>query len=75
MIRELTALSSWRQKRSALSVTRQQAESLLKRLNNKLKLNKEYPFILRRDVYRAETKVTPYWLKIPLELGAELTFL
>ncbi len=22
--------------------------------------------ILRRDVYRADTKLTPYWLKIPI---------
>jgi putative transposase len=47
------------------SATRQQAERLLRRLKGKLKLNKEYPMILRRDVYRANTKLTPYWLKIP----------
>ncbi|MBO3833426.1 MAG: hypothetical protein FGF51_08635, partial [Candidatus Brockarchaeota archaeon] len=28
--------------------------------------NKEYPLILRRDVYRADAKLTPYWLKIPV---------
>jgi hypothetical protein len=34
----------------------------------KLKPNREYPMILRRDVYRADTKLTPYWLKIPMGL-------
>jgi putative transposase len=48
------------------SATRQQAERLLRRLKGKLKPNKEYPMILRRDVYRANTKLTPYWLKIPI---------
>jgi putative transposase len=48
------------------SATRQQAERLLRRLERKLKPNKEYPMILRRDVYRADTKLTPYWLKIPI---------
>jgi putative transposase len=48
------------------SVTKQQAERLLRRLEGKLKPNKEYPMILRRDVYRADTKLTPYWLKIPI---------
>jgi putative transposase len=48
------------------SATRQQADRLLKRLNGKLKPNKEYPLILRRDVYRAETKLSKYWLKIPV---------
>jgi putative transposase len=48
------------------SATRQQAERLLRRLKGKLKPNKEYPMILRRDVYRADTKLTPYWLKIPI---------
>jgi len=48
------------------SATRQQADRLLRRLNGKLKPNKEYPMILRRDVYRAETKLTQYWLKIPI---------
>lgn len=47
------------------SATRQQAERLLRRLKGKLK-PKEYPLILRRDVYRADTKLTPYWLKIPI---------
>ncbi|MHA1836246.1 MAG: RNA-guided endonuclease InsQ/TnpB family protein [Candidatus Odinarchaeia archaeon] len=32
----------------------------------KPKKGKEYPLILRRDVYRAATKLTPYWLKIPI---------
>jgi len=48
------------------SATRQQADRLLKRLGNKFKPHKEYPLILRRDVYRADTKLTPYWLKIPI---------
>jgi putative transposase len=47
------------------SATRQQAERLLKRIG-KPKEEKEYPLILRRDVYRAETKLTQYWLKIPI---------
>jgi len=51
---------------SLYSATRQQAERLLRRLKGKLKLNKEYPMILRRDVYRADTKLAPYWLKIPI---------
>ncbi|MCL7383701.1 MAG: transposase [Thaumarchaeota archaeon] len=45
---------------------KQQAERLFKRLKGKLKPNKEYPMILRRDVYRAGTKLTQYWLKIPI---------
>jgi len=48
------------------SATKQQAERLLRRLKGKIKANKEYPMILRRDVYRADTKLTPYWLKIPI---------
>jgi hypothetical protein len=48
------------------SATRQQAERLLRRLEGKLKPNREYPMILRRGVYRADTKLTPYWLKIPI---------
>ena len=48
------------------SATRQQADRLLRRLKGELKPNKEYPLILRRDVYRADTKLTPYWLKIPV---------
>jgi len=48
------------------SATKQQAERLLKRLGNRFNPNKEYPLILRRDVYRADTKLTPYWLKIPV---------
>jgi putative transposase len=47
------------------SATRQQAERLLKRIG-KPKEGKEYPLILRRDVYRARTKLTQYWLKIPI---------
>ncbi|MCL6578964.1 MAG: transposase [Candidatus Bathyarchaeota archaeon] len=47
------------------SATRQQADRLLKRIG-KPKEGKEYPLILRRDVYRARTKLTQYWLKIPV---------
>jgi putative transposase len=47
------------------SATRQQADRLLKRID-KPKEGKEYPLILRRDVYRATTKLTQYWLKIPI---------
>ena len=47
------------------SATRQQADRLLKRIG-KPREGKEYPLILRRDVYRAETKLTRYWLKIPV---------
>ena len=47
------------------SATKQQAERLLKRIG-KPKERKEYPLILRHDVYRARTKLTQYWLKIPI---------
>ncbi|MEM3832414.1 MAG: transposase [Thermoprotei archaeon] len=47
------------------SATKQQADRLLRRIG-KPKEGKEYPLILRRDVYRADTKLTPYWLKIPI---------
>jgi len=47
------------------SATKQQADRFLKRIG-KPKEGKEYPLILRRDVYRADTKLTPYWLKIPI---------
>jgi len=48
------------------SATKQQAERLLKRLGDKFKQYKEYPLILRRDVYKTDTKLTPYWLNIPI---------
>ncbi|PUA31090.1 MAG: hypothetical protein B9J98_07840 [Candidatus Terraquivivens tikiterensis] len=48
------------------SATRQQADRLLRRLGERFNPNKEYPVILRKDVYRADTKLTPYWLKIPI---------
>ena len=48
------------------SATKQQAERLLKRLGKRFKPCREYALILRRDVYRANTKLTPYWLKIPV---------
>jgi putative transposase len=47
------------------SATKQQADRLMKRIG-KPKEGKEYPLILRRDVYRATTKLTQYWLKIPI---------
>jgi putative transposase len=47
------------------SATKQQADRFLKRIG-KPKEGKEYPMILRRDVYRADTKLTPYWLRIPI---------
>lgn len=50
---------------SLYSATKQQAERLLKRIG-KPKERKEYPLILRKDVYRADTRLTPYWLKIPV---------
>ena len=64
----MATLSSRRKSSSLYSATRQQADRLLKRLKGKLEPNKEYPMILRRDVYRANTKLTPYWLKIPIYL-------
>ena len=48
------------------SATRQQADRLLRRLRDRFNPNKEYPLILRGDVYRADTKLTPYWLNIPI---------
>jgi putative transposase len=51
------------------SATKQQADRLLRKLNGKIKPNKEYPLILRNDVYKvykADTKLTPYWLKLPI---------
>lgn len=47
------------------SATRQQADRLLKSIG-KPREGKEYPLILRRDVYRTETKLIKYWLKIPI---------
>jgi putative transposase len=42
------------------------ADMFLNKLKGKVKSNKEYPFILRRNIYRANTKLTPYWIKIPV---------
>ena len=50
------------------SATRQQAERLLRRIKQP-KEGKEYPLILRNDTYKVEkraTKLTAYWLKIPI---------
>lgn len=41
------------------SATKQQTNRLLMKLKGKLKPNKEHPLILRRDVYRTNTKLTP----------------
>jgi putative transposase len=47
------------------SATKQQADRFLKRIG-KPKEGKDYPLILRHDIYRAETKLTQYWLRIPI---------
>ncbi len=50
------------------SATRQQAERTLRRIGAP-KEDKEYPLILRRDVYkleRTENKLTEYWLRVPI---------
>jgi len=54
------------------SATRQQAERLLRRIKSP-KPNKEYPLIIRRDVFRVDiqdTKLTKYWAKIPTHKGS-----
>jgi len=51
------------------SATKQQADRFIRKLqkqNGGVLKEKEYPMILRNDVYRAETKLTPYWVKIPI---------
>jgi putative transposase len=51
------------------SATKQQAEKFIRRLqkqNGGTLKDKEYPMILRNDVYRADTKLTQYWIKIPI---------
>jgi len=50
------------------SATKQQAERLLRRLRKKPK-QKEYPMILRRDVFNikeTENKLAKFWVKIPV---------
>lgn len=50
------------------SATKQQAQRLLRRLKRKLK-RKEYPMILRRDVFnirKTENKLARFWVKIPI---------
>jgi putative transposase len=50
------------------SATKQQAERMLKRIVGP-KEGKEYPLILRRDVYKlekTENKLTEYWLRVPI---------
>jgi len=54
------------------SATRQQADRLLKRIKNP-KPGKEYPLIIRRDVFRVDvqdTKLTRYWAKVPTHKGS-----
>jgi len=55
------------------SATRQQAERFLWRLRKQnggeIDKTKEYPLILRNDVYdihKGDTKLTPYWIRIPV---------
>jgi IS605 OrfB family transposase len=51
------------------SATKQQADRFLARLRKtggSIDPEKEYPLLLRRGVYKAETKLTPYWIKIPV---------
>jgi len=47
------------------SATRQQAERLLRRIE-KTKDGKEYPLVLRNDVYKTENKLTSFWLRVPI---------
>lgn len=50
------------------SATKQQAERMLKHIGSP-KEGKEYPLILRRDVYKVEktgNKLTEYWLRVPI---------
>jgi putative transposase len=58
---------------SLYSATRQQAIGLLRKIRKQngkgLKLKKEYPLILRRDVFNVretETKLARFWVKIPV---------
>ncbi|MBT9171298.1 MAG: hypothetical protein DDT18_01672 [Actinobacteria bacterium] len=49
------------------SATKQQAERFLRKV--RLPKHRHYPLILRRDVIRLErrdTKIVPYWLKLPV---------
>lgn len=54
------------------SATKQQADRFLKQLKKqnggvlKQESGRDYPLILRKDVYRAETKYAPYWIGIPV---------
>lgn len=59
-------------KDAPLYSTTKQQQIASKRLGEKLKPDKEYPLIPRRDVHRANTRLAPYWLKIPIyDVGAE----
>jgi len=60
-IQELSALFKRKQICHSPFFTRQQANRLLKGLEVQSK--QEVSAILRRDVYRANIKLTPYWLK------------
>ena len=50
------------------SATRQQADRFLRRLKkqNGGVICGDQPLILRADIYKAETKLTPYWVRIPV---------
>ncbi len=52
------------------SATKQQADRFLKRLKKQnggaLEDKIDYPLILRNDIYKAETKLAPYWISIPV---------
>ncbi len=53
---------------SLYSATKQQADRFLRRLRkqNGGIINGDQPLILRSDIYKAETKLTPYWIRIPV---------
>jgi putative transposase len=53
---------------SLYSATKQQADRFLRRLKkqNGGIISNDQPLILRSDVYKAETKLTPYWIRIPV---------
>jgi putative transposase len=51
------------------SATRQQADRFLRRIKGKIKEDREYPMILRRDIIKLvkrDTKLTPYWFRVPV---------
>lgn len=51
------------------AATKQQAERFLSRVRKTkapVVAGKDYPLILRRDTYKAELRVPPYWFRIPV---------